>query len=360
MLGEFVWGSSPLLTLPGLHWEFVIVSRVPSASPKCIKTSRDQGGGPRLPPEMAAPALPGLDQSQTQALLAKAADIDPCDDEDDDDMEEVAALPNAKDANGFQDLLRGVGGGQALKQLRDAEKLASLASSKTIEYSIFEKFDKDGSGTIEMEELETALGEYGVADLTSQGGAALLKKYDTDGNGGLEFPEFKNLVRELDLLTTEKKMFQDDIARLNKRIHDSKVGLLNPRGLFVQVWDITTAIALLYTMFITPYEVGLDLPTAFNALFLSNSVVTIIFLIDIIVQFFLPTQRRTSVRGQADYERRHAILAKNYLVSWFPLDFITIIPFDVLVWAGVVTGEVKMVKILRVMRLLKGARASPR
>ena len=131
----------------------------------------------------------------------------------------------------------------------------------------------------------------------------------------------------------EKQVFQDDIVRLKTRLADQRRGLLNPRGIFVQYWDMATACALLFTMWVTPYEVGLDLPTKFNGLFIANCVVGLIFLCDIFIQFVLPQPLRgTDKRGETSFERRHWRLARRYMLGWMPLDIVTVIPFDVLVW----------------------------
>ena len=82
-------------------------------------------------------------------------------------------------------------------------------------------------------------------------------------------------------------------------------GLLKPRGKFMQRWDIATAGALAFTLFVTPFEVGMDLPTSidggFIVLFVINQIVALIFLIDICVNFVLPTPNGT----KGGYERRH-------------------------------------------------------
>ena len=55
----------------------------------------------------------------------------------------------------------------------------------------------------------------------------------------------------------EKKKFADDVHRLNARLREQKRCLLDPRGHVVQYWDMATGLALLYTMFVTPYELSL-------------------------------------------------------------------------------------------------------
>lgn len=148
-----------------------------------------------------------------------------------------------------------------------------------------------------------------------------------------------------------QEAFRQDCTNLRKRMRDQSLGLLHPRGLFIQYWDMVTGIALLYTLFITTFEVGLDLPTQIDGLFICNQIVALIFLTDIFVQFFLPIPDPT--KGEGSYQRNHAKLASRYLRGWFALDVATIIPFDVLVYTEILGGTVKATKLLRILRLVK-------
>ena len=64
----------------------------------------------------------------------------------------------------YQDLLRSLGGGHALKKLREVTMLAENADAET---RIFERYDHDGSGDIDKEELRAALEEIGILDFDS-------------------------------------------------------------------------------------------------------------------------------------------------------------------------------------------------
>ena len=105
--------------------------------------------------------------------------------------------------------------------------------------------------------------------------------------------------------------FRKDCERLRKRMRDQTLGLLQPRGIFIQYWDMVTGMALLYTLFVTTFEVGLDIPTKIDGLFVANQIVALLFLSDICVQFFLPVPDPS--RGEGSFERRHVVLAKKYL-----------------------------------------------
>lgn len=149
--------------------------------------------------------------------------------------------------------------------------------------------------------MSSAIGEGFQASLAALGGQGTLTK---DGR------PMEEQVSEFVAAVNKTK---DSLHRLNR-------GLLKPKGTFVQTWDMVTASGLLFTMFVTPFEVGMDLPTSVShagpaILFALNQIVTLIFALDIIVNFVLPVPT-----GQGSYERRHVALAQRYLKSWFFLD----------------------------------------
>lgn len=149
----------------------------------------------------------------------------------------------------------------------------------------------------------------------------------------------------------DEKAFKKDCESLRARLKAQTHMLIRPRGKFIQYWDMTTGLALIYTLFVTPFEVGLDLPTKLDGLFMCNQVIALIFLTDICVQFFLPFPDPR--HGEGAYERRHHKLAMRYFKGWFVLDVATIIPFDIFVLLGLLNGPVKGTKLLRILRLVK-------
>jgi hypothetical protein len=155
----------------------------------------------------------------------------------------------------------------------------------------------------------------------------------------------------LEVMRNNREHFAEDVRRLRHRIRADTFLLLNPKGWKMQSWDVVTTMAILYTLFVTPYEIGLDLPTRFDGLLIVNQMVTFVFTVDIVVQFFLPVPDPKAVDGKL--ERRHRVLAARYARSWLLLDVLTCIPFDLLLLYGVLGGPVKMVRVLRVARLAK-------
>ena len=64
---------------------------------------------------------------------------------------------------------------------------------------------------------------------------------------------------------------------------------ISPQSKFLGRWDVATALALLWTAFVTPFEVGF-LSTVVDyasPLFIINRLVDLVFIVDIILAFFL-------------------------------------------------------------------------
>ena len=56
----------------------------------------------------------------------------------------------------------------------------------------------------------------------------------------------------------------------------------------MQGWDLITTFGLLYTIVITPFEVGFLRSCGVNALFVCNQIMNGIFTVDLVVAFFTP------------------------------------------------------------------------
>ena len=69
-------------------------------------------------------------------------------------------------------------------------------SSDAAVRSAFAKFDKNGSGALDVRELRSALGQLGLEAGRTEA-QAILSKYDADGGGSLELSEFQALVVDL-------------------------------------------------------------------------------------------------------------------------------------------------------------------
>jgi hypothetical protein len=132
-------------------------------------------------------------------------------------------------------------------------------------------------------------------------------------------------------------------------------------------WDLITFTFLIFTAIATPFEVAFtktDLKAlAFwvygwqngTAMFWINRIVDIVFFKDMIMQFFIMYEEQTLEGPKLVKDQRR--IAYNYATSWFPIDFISVIPFDVIgLFLEGAFGNLKALRMLRVIRLIKLAR----
>ena len=94
--------------------------------------------------------------------------------------------------------------------------------------------------------------------------------------------------------------------------------IIDPKSKFQQQWDIVMMILLIYTATVTPFEVGF-LEADWNFLFFLNRFVDLCFCVDLVMQFMTPYYDADMGGWQID----HRNIARNYLRSWFPIDFVS-------------------------------------
>jgi len=103
------------------------------------------------------------------------------------------------------------------------------------------------------------------------------------------------LYRRASTLTStgSQKIFADHEAKMRKRARELKRSkyLIDPRtSKLMPNWDVVTSIALIFTAIMTPVEVGfMDIPADrwADGLFITNRCVDIIFILDVLMQFFI-------------------------------------------------------------------------
>jgi len=121
-------------------------------------------------------------------------------------------------------------------------------------------------------------------------------------------------------------------------------------------WDLIIGAAMLFTCFVTPYEVAFVAKSGYG-LFVMNTLVNTVFIIDIILQF------RIMYRDEnGQYEGDPWLISLNYLKTWFIIDVVSILPFDIirreeerqLMEPGAeVSPEIQLMRVVRLLRLLK-------
>lgn len=127
-------------------------------------------------------------------------------------------------------------------------------------------------------------------------------------------------------------------------------------------WQVVTMGALAFVVIVVPYQVGLLELVQWDLLLTLSTLVDFIFLIDVFLQF-VTMYPRTTPRGIV-WEQRVSKIAWHYMTSWFALDFITLIPFDIFeltfqaddVGLGKASKAIRALRLLKLMRILKTSR----
>lgn len=123
--------------------------------------------------------------------------------------------------------------------------------------------------------------------------------------------------------------------------------MLRPQEPRRMTWDMIVLFFLLYISVVTPFRIGFTVD-AEGALAVFERVIDVFFICDLLVNF-----RTGYVAGNGaevyDWKR----VGKNYLQTWFAIDFVSSIPFDVLFNE---LSDVKSAKILKAGRVVKAFR----
>ncbi|KAJ3103572.1 hypothetical protein HDU97_009992 [Phlyctochytrium planicorne] len=144
------------------------------------------------------------------------------------------------------------------------------------------------------------------------------------------------------------------------------IPLLDPNSRFLRRWDALAMLMLLFTASVTPFETAfVSNDGVVDLLFLINRLVDCIFAIDLFVQMRTPYRDPNTGRFVSD---ARTILI-HYLTTWFPVDFISVLPLELINFANqqdhtstatttdtVVKSslsELKLLRFFRLMRLLK-------
>eukprot|EP00966_Prymnesium_polylepis_P209738 4857884-Prymnesium_polylepis.1 len=93
--------------------------------------------------------------------------------------------------------------------------------------------------------------------------------------------------------------FHAESNALRARLFEMNRGLIHPNSRQMSYWDVVTMLALVFTAFVTPFEIALIRETKVDALFAINQIVNVVFLIDIVINFFVMYRRESMQGGQA-------------------------------------------------------------
>ncbi|CAK4721454.1 hypothetical protein LEN26_007381 [Aphanomyces euteiches] len=151
---------------------------------------------------------------------------------------------------------------------------------------------------------------------------------------------------------------------------------LHPNSQFRAGWDLFMIVLLIYTSVLTvrssaplqlalthwqPYEIAFVETVTVDGLFITDRCVDASFLMDMIFNFMTPFVDKENNQLVEDVRQ----IALNYLQGWFILDFVSIVPFDLLSMGFSssdsppvpgkkdVAQQLKIIRIIRLFRLIK-------
>jgi hypothetical protein len=149
----------------------------------------------------------------------------------------------------------------------------------------------------------------------------------------------------------------DEVKLLRERM--ASPWLINPHAPAMRRWDGATTLALLFTASITPYEVAFleTDPDEYPVLFVANRVVDVLFLCDVVLQFFLCYEEQDPTQGLRMVKDQRKI-AERYVKSWFVLDVLSCLPIDVVSYyfESEELEDFKIMRVIRLFRLIKLSR----
>jgi hypothetical protein len=146
--------------------------------------------------------------------------------------------------------------------------------------------------------------------------------------------------------SNQKAVCSESVESTFERLERAKKWILDPQSSRMKIWDAIMFFLLLFTAAVTPYEVSF-LETKINPLFVVNRIVDLGFICDMIAQFF-----RSYTDENGKNILKHRKIADRYLRSWFGIDFISVLPYDMVGYAFD-NGDVSQLKLLRIVRLLR-------
>jgi hypothetical protein len=137
--------------------------------------------------------------------------------------------------------------------------------------------------------------------------------------------------------------------------------LVVPEGSFRRTWDLISMGLLVYTIFVTPFQISFDIEESVGSgVWVINRLVDLGFASDLVLNFFTVFIDPETKLPVTSLHR----IALQYLKGWFWIDFISVLPLDSIatemVSDGVSVGNngrflrsVKLVRVVRLVRLVK-------
>ncbi|CAK1582047.1 unnamed protein product [Parnassius mnemosyne] len=232
---------------------------------------------------------------------------------------------------------------------------------------------------IKNEKREVVLFLASFKDITNTKMAAMNtnEEFDSDPNGNLdpEAPSPANMGRRRsravlyqlsghykpDKMKTKLKLNNNLLHSSDPPLPEYKTSaikksrfIISHYGVFKTFWDWLILIATFYVAVVVPYNASFVHEGHPRISVTSDVVVEALFIIDIVLNF-----RTTFVSKKGEVVSDSKAIALNYIRSWFVVDLLAALPFDLLyasdVYSGTESthGNVHLVKLTRLLRLAR-------
>mmetsp|Transcript_38396 Transcript_38396/g.123462 ORF Transcript_38396/g.123462 Transcript_38396/m.123462 type:complete len:713 (+) Transcript_38396:121-2259(+) len=166
--------------------------------------------------------------------------------------------------------------------------------------------------------------------------------------------DFNQLARERVPSTTWGELSQPEQVGLIRSSLQAEHFLIDPHSEYVRYWDLIIAVALVFTGVVTPYEVIFMKQThPTDWLFVINRAVDLIFIKDMAMQFFLKVEVQMKGKYGVRMLKSPSVIRRRYLSTWFPIDVVSVLPFDVFFVLYDDAKSLSGIKILRCLRLMR-------
>lgn len=229
---------------------------------------------------------------------------------------------------------------------------------------VFDQLDLDGSGSIDRKEFKEAFEEVGMPQADS---LSVFKCMDKTDNGQVDRIEWLHIVEKATRGSDDEVgMLSEFIEKLALRQKDKgQIYETNHRKAQCTIirhdkgkrmaWDIFIMCLLFYISLSLPFSLGFGSSQVLNTI---DRIFDVLFCFDVMLNFrttYADRDETVVVGGRQ--------IACKYLKTWFLLDFLSSVPFD-LVTAGLMPsltparllklGKIaKVLKLLRISKMLK-------
>uniref|UniRef100_A0A8D2KY57 Voltage-gated delayed rectifier potassium channel KCNH4 n=1 Tax=Varanus komodoensis TaxID=61221 RepID=A0A8D2KY57_VARKO len=213
---------------------------------------------------------------------------------------------------------------------------------------------------IRNEKGEVVLFLFSFKDITeSRGKSQSSEKKDGEALAGRS-TALHHLARQFTKKERTEMKINSDVFENKPSVPEYKVASIQKSrfvllhySVFKALWDWLILLATFYVAVTVPYNVCFtdtdDSLTAARSTIVSDIVVEMLFIVDIILNF---RTTYVSQSGQVVYDTRSICL--HYVATWFFVDLIAALPFDLLYAFNVpVTYLVHLLKTVRLLRLLR-------